>query len=225
MNEIVIKVENAVKKYPETVALNHVDLSFEKGKIYGIIGRNGSGKTVLFKCICGLSRLTSGTITVNGKIVGKQTDFPENIGMIIEHPGFLANYSGYENLKMLACIRKRIGKQEIREVIKLVGLDPDSKKWVGKYSLGMKQRLGIAQAIMEKPEILILDEPMNGLDNRGVEEIRKLLLQLKEQGITILLASHNREDIVVLCDEVMEMDQGKVISHEKSPRQTPSVLD
>lgn len=215
MSEIIISVENAVKEYHETIAVDNVSLFLEKGYIYGIIGRNGSGKTVLLKCICGLSRLTSGKITVKGQIIGKDTDFPGNVGMIIEHPGFLANYSGYENLKMLAYIRNKIGKTKIREVMELVGLNPDSKKWVGKYSLGMKQRLGIAQAIMEEPEILILDEPMNGLDNEGVKEIRNLLLQLKEQGTTILLASHSREDIEILCDEVIEMDHGKVVSHEK----------
>ena len=215
MGEAVIKIENAVKKYQETRAVDNVSLSFEKGKIYGIIGRNGSGKTVLFKCICGLSQLTSGSITINGRKAGKGGTFPKNIGMIIEHPGFLSNFSGYENLKMLACYQNKIGKKEIRKVMEQVGLSSDSKKRVGKYSLGMKQRLGIAQAIMEKPEILVLDEPMNGLDNRGVEEIRAILLRLKENGTTILLASHNREDIEILCDEVYEMDRGKVVSYQK----------
>ncbi len=215
MGEAVIKIENAVKKYHETRAVDNVSLSFEKGKIYGIIGRNGSGKTVLFKCICGLSQLTSGSITINGRKAGKGGTFPKNIGMIIEHPGFLSNFSGYENLKMLACYQNKIGKKEIRKVMEQVGLSADSKKRVGKYSLGMKQRLGIAQAIMEKPEILVLDEPMNGLDNRGVEEIRAILLRLKENGTTILLASHNREDIEILCDEVYEMDRGKVVSYQK----------
>ncbi len=215
MGEAVIKIENAVKKYHETRAVDNVSLSFEKGKIYGIIGRNGSGKTVLFKCICGLSQLTSGSITINGRKAGKGGTFPKNIGMIIEHPGFLSNFSGYENLKMLACYQNKIGKKEIRKVMEQVGLSSDSKKRVGKYSLGMKQRLGIAQAIMEKPEILVLDEPMNGLDNRGVEEIRAILLRLKENGTTILLASHNREDIEILCDEVYEMDRGKVVSYQK----------
>lgn len=209
--EIVIQVEHAVKNYRETKALDDVSLSFEKGKIHGIIGRNGSGKTVLFRCICGLTSLTSGTIRVNGKVVGKQVDFPQEIGMIIENPGFLPNYSGYDNLKMLAGIRRVIGKKEIQEVMEFVGLDPKSRKWVGKYSLGMRQRLGIAQAIMENPKILILDEPMNGLDNKGVEEIRALLLKLKGEGKTILLASHNREDIAVLCDTVHEMDHGKLV--------------
>ena len=215
MSKNIIEIENAVKRFHETTAVDSVNMSIEKGKIYGIIGRNGSGKTVLFKCICGLSRLTAGSITISGKKVGKGGAFPENIGMIIEHPGFLPNFSGYENLKMLACYRNQIDKKEICKVMEKVGLEPGSKKKVGKYSLGMKQRLGIAQAIMEKPEVLILDELMNGLDNNGVVEIRNILLELKESCITILLASHNREDIEILCDEVYEMDHGKVISHEK----------
>ena len=188
--------------------MKNVSISFEKGKIHGIVGRNGSGKTVLFKCICGLMHPEEGVILVNGKRVGRDVDMPEDIGAIIEAPGFLPNYSGYKNLRFLANIRRKIGKEEILNVLKTVGLDPESRKHVGKYSLGMRQRLGIAQAIMEDPEILILDEPMNGLDNAGVQDIRALLLELKAQGKTILLASHNHEDIAALCDTVHEMDGG-----------------
>ncbi|MDE7423258.1 MAG: ATP-binding cassette domain-containing protein [Lachnospiraceae bacterium] len=206
----VITVENVTKKYGTITVLDHVSIAFKKGNIYGIVGRNGSGKTVLFKSMIGYVKPTSGCIRVNGKEIGKDVDFAENIGVIIENPGFLKNYSGYKNLEYLAGIRKMIGKKEIRESMNLVGLDPDNKKKVGKYSLGMRQRLGIAQAIMENPDILILDEPMNGLDNQGVEDIRNILLQLKEQGKTIVLASHNKEDIELLCDEVFEMDHGKI---------------
>ena len=208
MAENIITVENAVKKFKETTALNDVTINFEKGKIHGIIGRNGSGKTVLFKCICGFMQLTSGKIAVDGKIIGKDTDVPKNVGAIIEAPGFLPNYSGFRNLKLLAVINKKINDEKIKETMKIVGLDPESKKRVSKYSLGMRQRLGIAQAIMENPDILILDEPMNGLDNKGVEDIRKLLLNLKDEGKTIILASHSSEDIELLCDTVHEMDAG-----------------
>jgi ABC-2 type transport system ATP-binding protein len=208
MAENIITVENAVKKFKETTALNDVTINFEKGKIHGIIGRNGSGKTVLFKCICGFMQLTSGQIAVDGKIIGKDTDVPKNVGAIIEAPGFLPNYSGFRNLKLLAVINKKINDEKIKETMKIVGLDPESKKRVSKYSLGMRQRLGIAQAIMENPDILILDEPMNGLDNKGVEDIRKLLLNLKDEGKTIILASHSSEDIELLCDTVHEMDAG-----------------
>ena len=203
-----IEVQNAVIRFRDQVVLKNVSISFEKGQIHGIVGRNGSGKTVLFKCICGLMHPEEGVILVNGKRVGRDVDMPEDIGAIIEAPGFLPNYSGYKNLRFLANIRRKIGTEEILNVLKTVGLDPESRKHVGKYSLGMRQRLGIAQAIMEDPEILILDEPMNGLDNAGVQDIRALLLGLKEQGKTILLASHNHEDSAALCDTVHEMDGG-----------------
>jgi len=206
--ETCIEVQNVVKRFRDQVVLKNVSISFEKGQIHGIVGRNGSGKTVLFKCICGLMHPEEGVIFVNGKRVGRDVDMPEDIGAIIEAPGFLPNYSGYKNLRFLANIRRKIGKEEILNVLKTVGLDPESRKHVGKYSLGMRQRLGIAQAIMEDPEILILDEPMNGLDNAGVQDIRALLLELKAQGKTILLASHNHEDIAALCDTVHEMDGG-----------------
>ena len=206
-----IEVQNVVKRFRDHVVLKNVSISFEKGKIHGIVGRNGSGKTVLFKCICGLMHPEEGVIFVNGKRVGRDVDMPEDIGAIIEAPGFLPNYSGYKNLRFLANIRRKIGKEEILSVLKTVGLDPESRKHVGKYSLGMRQRLGIAQAIMEDPEILILDEPMNGLDNAGVQDIRALLLELKAQGKTILLASHNHEDIAALCDTVHEMDGGVLL--------------
>lgn len=206
--ETCIEVQNVVKRFRDQVVLKNVSISFEKGKIHGIVGRNGSGKTVLFKCICGLMHPEEGVILVNGKRVGRDVDMPEDIGAIIEAPGFLPNYSGYKNLRFLANIRRKIGKEEILNVLKTVGLDPESRKHVGKYSLGMRQRLGIAQAIMEDPENLILDEPMNGLDNAGVQDIRALLLELKAQGKTILLASHNHEDIAALCDTVHEMDGG-----------------
>lgn len=206
--ETCIEVQNVVKRFHDQVVLKNVSISFEKGQIHGIVGRNGSGKTVLFKCICGLMHPEEGVIFVNGKRVGRDVDMPEDIGAIIEAPGFLPNYSGYKNLRFLANIRRKIGKEEILNVLKTVGLDPESRKHVGKYSLGMRQRLGIAQAIMEDPEILILDEPMNGLDNAGVQDIRALLLELKAQGKTILLASHNHEDIAALCDTVHEMDGG-----------------
>lgn len=208
--ESIIKVEKVIKKFGSDIALSNVSIEFEKGKIYGIVGRNGSGKTVLFKTIIGFLKPTSGRVIVGGKEIGKDTDFADNIGIIIETPGFLSSYSGYKNLEYLANIKNIIGKKEIKESMERVGLDPNSKKKVGKYSLGMRQRLGIAQAIMENPDILILDEPMNGLDNQGVEDVREILLNLKDEGKSIILASHNKEDIEVLCDEVYEMDHGKL---------------
>ncbi len=163
---------------------------------------------MLMKCICGIVPTTSGEIVVNDKRIGKDVDIPDNVGVIIETPGFLPNYSGFNNLKFLAKIKNKIGANEIKAAIKSVGLNPDDKKHVGKYSLGMRQRLGLAQAIMENPDLLILDEPMNGLDKDGVKDMRQYLLDLKAQGKTILIASHSSEDIDVLCDTVCEMDKG-----------------
>ena len=206
--EAMISIENLNKQFKNQLVLNNINVKFSNGHIYGIIGRNGSGKTVLLKCICGFLKPTTGVISVNHKIVGKDIDFPENLGFIIETPGFLLNYSGYKNLKYLASIREKIDSNEIKESMSLVGLDFADKKHVGKYSLGMRQRLGIAQAIMEKPDILVLDEPMNALDKNGVEEMRRLFLKMKSEGKLILLTSHNREDIEILCDEVYEMEEG-----------------
>lgn len=201
-------VKNLTKKFKEATVLDNVNVTFEKGKVHGLIGRNGSGKTMLMKCICGIVPPTSGEIIVNEKRIGKDTDIPKNVGVIIETPGFIPNYSAYNNLKFLAALNNNIGREEIRDAIKSVGLNPDDKKHVGKFSLGMRQRLGLAQAIMENPDLLILDEPMNGLDKDGVCDMREYLLALKEQGKTILIASHSAEDIDILCDTVCEMDKG-----------------
>ena len=201
-------VPTSIKLAPSSI------LSFEKGRIHGIIGRNGSGKTMLMKCICGFVPVTSGSIQVRGKKVGKDIDVPQNMGIIIETPGFLNGYSGYNNLKFLANINNKISEEKIIETLKLVKLDPHNKKHVGKYSLGMRQRLGLAQALMEDPDILILDEPMNGLDQSGVEEMREVFAALAKKGTTILMANHNAEDIEILCDTVHEMDLG-VISRVK----------
>ena len=206
--DYVIKVRNVTKTFKEATVLKDVTVSFERGKIYGIIGRNGSGKTVLFKCICGLIPVTQGEITVLGQSIGDGLKVPKGVGAIIETPGFLPNVSGYRNLYYLASLSGKPDRQRIREVINMVGLDPDSRKHVGHYSMGMRQRLGLAQAIMENPEVLILDEPMNGLDNETVESIRAFLLGKKEQGKTIILASHSKEDISQLCDVVYQMDAG-----------------
>lgn len=203
-----IEIYNLVKKFGDVTVLNNISAKFEKGKIHGLVGRNGSGKTMLMKCICGFVPVTSGRILVNKKEIGKDIDVPERCGIIIETPGFLPEYSGYKNLKFLADIKRIAKKEDIYNAIKSVGLDPESKKHVGKYSLGMRQRLGLAQAIMEDPELLILDEPMNGLDKDGVADMRKYLLELKNQGKTLLIASHSSEDIEMLCDTVYEMEKG-----------------
>lgn len=203
-----IELEKVSRRFGQEEVLKELTWSLEAGQVYGIVGNNGSGKTVLMKCICGFLPVTSGVIKVGGRQIGKDVDFPEGLGVIIETPGFLTGLSGKRNLEILAELRGQLGEEEICQVLEKVGLDPSMKKPVGKYSLGMRQRLGIAQAIMEDPEFLILDEPFNGLDHRGAAEIRKILLEQKEQGKTILLASHNGEDIRILCDRVLEMDGG-----------------
>lgn len=208
MRDIAISVQNVSKDFGQERVFNSVSRDFEQGKIHGIVGNNGSGKTVLMKCICGFLIPTEGTVTVNGKRVGRDVDFPPDLGLIIETPGFLPNLSGAKNLEILASLNKKIGLAEIADSIRRVGLDPLMKKPVGKYSLGMRQRLGIAQAIMEDPALLILDEPLNGLDKHGVREMRDLIKGLKADGKTILLASHNQGDIDELCDTVCEMDAG-----------------
>jgi len=206
----IITVNNLYLTLGKTDILKEINVSFEEGKIHGLIGRNGSGKTMLMKCICGFIKPTSGEIIVDNKRVGKDIDFPDDMGIIIETPGFIPYYSGYKNLKLLAGLKNTIGKQQIRNTMIQVGLDPDLRRHVRKYSLGMRQRLGLAQAIMEDPKILILDEPFNGLDKDGVKEMREYLLSYKKQGKTILICSHSAEDISVLCDSVHEMDKGVI---------------
>jgi ABC-2 type transport system ATP-binding protein len=214
-NDVMIQVEGLEKRFRGEVILTGVDMLLEKGKIYGLVGMNGSGKTVLMKCICGFLQPTEGKVTVEGKVIGKDIDFPHSLGLMLETPGFIPYMSGKSNLKNLALIKNKIGDREIEEAMQLVGLNPKLKKRVSKYSLGMRQRLGIAQAIMEKPELLILDEPFNGLDAQGVEDIRKLLMKLKEEGVTILLASHYDEDIRTLCEDVYLVQNHQVAKKEK----------
>ena len=207
MDNIVVEISNVTKDIKGTKVLNNVSLSLESGKAYGIVGRNGSGKSMLLKAVCGLINATEGEIKVFDKAI-KNGNFPDSTGIIIENPGFLPQYSAFKNLKILASINNTISDEKINETIVLVGLDPNNKKPVRKYSLGMKQRLGIAQALMEEPKLLILDEPMNGLDSEGVKQIRELLLKLISKSVTILLTSHNSEDINEICDYVYNMENG-----------------
>lgn len=201
-----IEVRHVSKAFGKEQVLKDVNLTIPAGKIFGVVGNNGSGKTVLMKCICGFMRPDRGQIIVNGRQVGRDCDFPDRLGVIIETPGFLPGISGYQNLKILASLKARIGRKEILEILEKVGLDPHMKKPVAKYSLGMRQRLGIAQAIMENPDVLILDEPFNGLDRAGVGQMRELIKELRIQGKAVLLASHNAQDIEELCDDVHEME-------------------
>ncbi|MCM3738575.1 ATP-binding cassette domain-containing protein [Bacillus cytotoxicus] len=193
--------------------LKDINLSLQKGFIYGFRGKNGSGKTMLFRALCGLILPTEGTVTIDGSVLGKEISFPKSVGILIEYPGFLNNYTGFRNLKMLADLTGAIDDERIRESIRLVGLDPDDKRKYRKYSLGMKQRLGLAQAIMEEPDLIILDEPTNALDADGIEELKKLLLELKAKNKCILIASHDKEELNYLSDEIFMMEKGKIVDH------------
>lgn len=215
MGEYAVDIRHVTKRFGSNVALKDISVFFEAGKIHGIIGRNGSGKTVLLKCICGLLSVTEGEITVLGQAVGNGKVTPDHIGAIIETPGFLPKCSGYHNLRYLMELRGKADPVRIMDVIERVGLDPKSKKHVGKYSMGMRQRLALAQVLMDDPELLILDEPTNGLDNNGVLLLRSLLDEQRSLGKTILIASHSSEDIRLLCDTVMVMEAGQISSQTK----------
>ena len=210
-----IEINDVTKSYGNQIVLNHVSVSWEQGMIHGLIGRNGSGKTQLFKCICGYVSPDHGVIRVDGQTIGEDIPYPKSMGLLIEGPGFLPDYSGLFNLQLLAAIRSRLTTDDLRNCLQKVGLGQTGRKRYAHYSLGMKQRLGIAQAIMEKPDLIILDEPFNGLDHQGVEEIRKLILDCRDEGKTILLSSHYAEDIDMLCDTVHQMEAG-VISEGKA---------
>ena len=201
-----IELRDVCKQFGTSQVLININASFDDGKIHGLIERNGSGKTVLLKCICGLIRPTSGSIVISGKQIGKDIEMPESFAALIENPGFLPNYSGEANLSFLMSVNTPV----VREKNRQVGLKNDRKKHVGKYSLGMRQKLGIAQVIMEDPMLMIFDEPMNGLDKKSVSETRELFKQLRDRKRTILLASHNAQDIDELCDSVYEIDAGRM---------------
>ena len=210
-----IHINNLSLTIKKDAILNDINLHIKKGRITGLVGRNGCGKTMLMKCITGFVKPTEGEVIFDNKKIGVDVDFPDNVGIIIETPSFVPYYSGMKNLIELASLKRIIGKKEIEAVLKQVGLYEARKKQVRKYSLGMRQRLGIAQALMEKPDTLILDEPMNGLDNDCVNLIRRILNDLRNQGKTILLVSHNEEDIRMLCDDIYEMDKGQIINTKK----------
>lgn len=210
-----VTINHLTKTFGNITVLDDINATWTDSQIHGLIGRNGSGKTMLLKCICGLVRPSSGYINIDEKQLWRDITYSPNTGAIIETPGFLPNCSGYANLKYLAGMRKMASTNDIVSSMKLCGLDPKLKKHVRKYSLGMRQRLGIAQAIMEKPQLLILDEPMNGLDNTGVKEMRELFLRLRDGGMTIILASHNMEDIGILCDSVITLENGRIVNRKE----------
>ena len=210
MTEPCVEIEGVTKRFGEDLVLKEVNLVMESGKVYGIVGNNGSGKTVLMKCICGFLPPSSGRIRVFGKRIGVDRDFPESLGVIIETPGFLPHETGLQNLMLLAAMSGRADRLRARRAMIELGLDPDEKKPVWKYSLGQRQRLGFAQAFMEDPDVLILDEPFNAMDKASMEEVHDLLQRFKAQDKTVLLASHSAEDIARACDVIYEMEDGEL---------------
>ena len=205
-----IQVIEVTKRIRRNLILDNVSLEMESGKIYGLQGPNGSGKTMLMRLLCGLIKANNGKVLIDGKEIGKDIDFPESVGLLIENPAFWGNYTGLKNLELLAELQKRIDMEQIRETIRDVGLDPDDKRHFSKYSLGMKQRLGIAAAIMEKPEMILLDEPTNALDEKGVAEICDLIRREKERGALIVIACHDADILEDLADEIYTIYEGKV---------------
>lgn len=212
-----IELKEITKSFGGNILFENVSLSVEQGETVGLVGANGSGKSVLFKILCGFESPDSGQVLIRGKQLGKGRDFPENVGVFINSPGFVGIYSGLQNLKFLAAIQGKIGEKEIREAMKKVDLDPDNKTKVDNYSLGMKQKLGLAQAIMENQDILVLDEPFNALDYKTYEEMKQMILELKADGKTIFLTSHNYQDIELLCDRSYLIADHKLVAITGTP--------
>lgn len=207
-----IKITDVNKTIKKAPILRDINLEFTGRKVYGLRGKNGSGKTMLMRAICGLITPDSGIIDINGKILGKDISFPESIGVLIENPAFIGNYTGFKNLKVLASIQNRIGDEQIRKALEDIGLDPDDKRTYRKYSLGMKQKLGIAAAVMENPDIIILDEPINALDDVSVEKVHDILEEQKKRGAVIIIACHDKEELDQLSDEIIEISDGRIIN-------------
>lgn len=206
-----IEVSNLSKKIDGTYLVKDINLKFESGKIYGIVGQNGSGKTVLFKLLLGLMNKTNGKIIVDGEI---QNDFMKDVGFIIERPNLIPYYSAYDNLRFISSYKGKVDKNKIINALELVGLSAKEKKKVRNYSLGMKQKVAIALAIMDEPKILILDEPLNAIDDSSVKKIRELIIEYKKKDRIVLIASHYKDDIEYLCDEVYEMKNGEIQQKE-----------
>jgi len=205
-----IELKECTKVIKKNIILDNINLSLDKGKTYGFMGPNGSGKTMLFRAICGLIKLTAGSVQIDDKIIRKDIDFPESCGVIIETPGFWDDLTGFECLKIIADIKKVCTKEDIYYWMERMGLEPKSKKLFGKYSLGMKQKLALIQALMETPDLIILDEPTNSLDEKSKIILKGILTEEKQRGVTILLSSHNKEDLVHLCDHYFRVENGKL---------------
>lgn len=210
-----VSVNNISKKIKGKTILDHISYEFQEGKIYGLYGRNGSGKTMLLRAIAGLIFVDEGSIVIDEKRLHKEIDFPESVGIIIEKTDLLPQYDAFTNLKILSKIKNIANDEDIRNAVEAVGLNPDDKLKVKKYSLGMKQRLSIAQAIFENPDLLLLDEPTNALDEKSIEMVRNILLEKKAEGKTIIIASHNKDDLRILADVTLQMEDGRLWEKEQ----------
>lgn len=206
-----IEIKNATKEIKKNVVLNDISLCLKSGKVYGIRGVNGSGKTMLMRAICGLIRLSSGSIQIDGKMVGKDIEFPDNTGVLIENPGLIENYTGFMNVRTLADVKKITSDEEIRDILLRLNLDPDDKRKVKKYSLGMKQKIGIAEAFIDKPDLIILDEPFNALDAKSVEIVKAMIREYINGDRIILISCHDAGILNEVCDEIYNMEEGKLI--------------
>ncbi|MBC5661955.1 ATP-binding cassette domain-containing protein [Coprococcus eutactus] len=213
-----IEITNLKKVIKGTIVLDDINYTFSGGRIYGLCGKNGCGKTMLMRLIAGLIYPSSGTIRIKDKVLGKDISFPESVGMLIENPSFLNDYTGKQNLEMLAGLQKNVDKAEVRRVLEQVGLDPDDKRKFYKYSLGMRQRLGIAAAIMGSPELILLDEPINAIDTDGVQEIRAIIRGLSAENRIIIVASHDKSEMDYLADEKIYMSEGRLIKETENDR-------
>lgn len=205
-----LEIKNLTKVMSKNRVIDNVSFDFYGGRVYGLKGKNGSGKTMLMRAICGLVKPTSGEIYIDGKRLGKDISFPESVGALIENPAFISKYSGFKNLKTLALIQNKITDDDICAALKRVGLNPHDDRSFRKYSLGMKQRLGVAAAIMEAPDLILLDEPINALDDDGVALINKLLHEERERGALIIVSAHDKEELYMLSDEVLTISQGSI---------------
>ena len=211
-----IEVKDYTKIIKGITILDDINITFESGKCYGLKGKNGSGKTMLMRAVSGLITATKGAVVIDGETLGKEISFPRSIGFLIENPAFIANYTGYKNLELLACIQNRIEKEEIQKTMEDVGLEPDDKRKYRKYSLGMKQKLGIASAFMEKPDIIILDEPINAIDEAGVIKVKKMIQEAKSRGAVIITACHDAEELQELSDEIIQIAEGRIVKNGKT---------